>query len=218
MKKILGLLLYLYIVVDMSSGGTPVGRAIFADLFAANKSGTSEDLRWKYQKSGPVAAVLYCSDTGEEPATLFYQDKEALAVVKTAGNSISIAGASADSVEIGSLEYAVHYKGVPLIIVMGHTDCSVVDTLLKLAEADDHAPVGNLDSVFQVIRPAVSRAMKGKDDHGERLRLATTENVRNMANRLRRSRYMLGKLLDQGELVIVGCLYDVETGFVEEVR
>ncbi|MBI5140532.1 MAG: hypothetical protein HZA94_03755 [Candidatus Vogelbacteria bacterium] len=218
MRKIVLGLLGCFFFFGLSFTAEPIGKAIFSDLLSANRTGTTEDLKWKYQTLGPVAVVLYCSDPSEDPSALFSQDKDQLVIVRIAGNMISIAGTFADSVEIGSIEYAVHYQGVPLVVVMGHSNCSVVGNVLDLAASDTNAPAGNMNSVFQVIRPAVTLAMIFGDHRDRELRLAIDENVRNMVLRLKRSRYMLGKLVDAGKLTIVGCVYNLDNGLVEVIN
>ncbi|MEK7066006.1 MAG: carbonic anhydrase [Patescibacteria group bacterium] len=217
MRKLLAILFGLCLFFGISYSAEPIGKAVLADLLLANKAQRDGNLKEKYQTVGPVAVVLYCSEPGEDPYAIFNQDKDQLAVVRTAGNTISIPGTFADSVEIGSIEYPVHYQGTPLVVVVGHTDCAVVDTVLGFAETDTGGPAGNMNNVFHVIRPSVTLAMKAKESHEDRFHEAVVNHVKNMVYRLKKSNYLLGKKVQAGELVIVGCLYDAEQGTVEVV-
>ena len=214
MRKLLVVLFGLCLFFGISYCIEPVGKAVLVDLIDASKAQCSDNLKEKYQTAGPVAVVLYCSEPGEDPCVIFSQGKDQLAVVRTAGNTISIAGNFADSVEIGSIEYPVYFQGTPLIIVLGHTNCAVVDTVLGFAETDSGGPASKMDNVFQVIRPAVTLAMKPKEGHEDLFREAVVNHVKNMVERLKKSNYLLGKKIQAGELTIVGCLYDATQGEV----
>ncbi|MEV0003720.1 carbonic anhydrase [Micromonospora sp. NPDC050980] len=64
----------------------------------------------------PVAAVLSCADPQPEPMIVF-GGADVFAV--------RAAGLSTGPAALGSLEYAVGHLGVPLVVVLGHTGCSL---------------------------------------------------------------------------------------------
>jgi carbonic anhydrase len=68
------------------------------------------------QTQHPIACVVTCSDSRVVPEILFDQSLGSLFVVRNAGNL-----ASADV--LASVEYAVTHLKVPVVIVLGHTDC-----------------------------------------------------------------------------------------------
>jgi carbonic anhydrase len=67
----------------------------------------------------PTAAILTCSDARVPPSVIFDQPAGSLFVVRVAGNSATPAA-------VASFDYAVSELGVPLIIVLGHTNCGAV--------------------------------------------------------------------------------------------
>ncbi|MFZ0409521.1 MAG: carbonic anhydrase [Cyanobium sp.] len=67
----------------------------------------------------PWAAVLACADSRVSPEWIFASAPGELFEVRTAGNTASDAG-------VASLEYAVAELAVPLIVVIGHSDCGAV--------------------------------------------------------------------------------------------
>ncbi|MFI5833361.1 carbonic anhydrase [Micromonospora sp. NPDC051300] len=64
----------------------------------------------------PLAAVLSCADPLPE-ATVVFGGADVFAV--------RAAGLSAGPAVLGSLDYAVGHLGVPLVVVLGHTTCSL---------------------------------------------------------------------------------------------
>ena len=67
----------------------------------------------------PIAAILSCADSRVSPELLFDQGPGDLFVVRLAGNFVNDDG-------LASLEYAVKILGVPLLMVLGHSNCGAV--------------------------------------------------------------------------------------------
>lgn len=67
----------------------------------------------------PIAAILSCSDSRVAPELAFDQGPGDLFIVRLAGNFVDDDG-------LASLEYAVKFLGVPLLMVLGHTNCGAV--------------------------------------------------------------------------------------------
>ncbi len=84
---------------------------------------------WQVMQEGqhPFAAVLSCSDSRVSPSVIFDQKNGDLFTVRNAGNT-------ADSVALGSLEYAVKYLQVPLIVICGHSSCGAVNAVFNKTE------------------------------------------------------------------------------------
>ena len=72
----------------------------------------------------PVAAVFRCADAGLASETVFGQSWGSLIEISTWGHMV-------DSAVIASLEYAVDTLQVPLIVVLGHADCSAMRTAMR---------------------------------------------------------------------------------------
>ena len=96
--------------------------------FAADRP-ASKDLGTKRraelaQAQRPFAVVLACADSRVVPEVLFDQGLGDLFVVRVAGN---IAAPS----ELASIQYAVAYLHVPLVVVLGHEKCGAVQAAVE---------------------------------------------------------------------------------------
>jgi carbonic anhydrase len=152
------------------------------------------------QNQRPFAIIVSCSDSRVPPEIVFDQTLGALFVVRVAGNVV-------DDFAIGSIEYGVTVLGANLVLVLGHSNCGAVDAALKGLKFDNH-----IQSVLTAIQPAVN-ATKGES--GNLLEKATKVNVRNVEEKLKRSKPVLANLIEKGTLQIIGGYYDLESGKVE---
>lgn len=152
------------------------------------------------QNQTPFAIIVSCSDSRVPPEIIFDQTLGALFIVRVAGNVV-------DDFAIGSIEYGVKVLGANLILVLGHSNCGAVDAALKGLTFDNH-----IQSVLTAIQPAVN-ATKGQS--GNLLEKATKINVRNVEEKLKKSKPVLANLIEKGSLQIVGGYYDLESGKVE---
>ena len=125
-----------------------------------------------------------CADSRVSPEILFDQGVGDLFVIRVAGNVVSNAGV----IVKGSIEYAVAELGVPLILVLGHTQCGAVKAALQHLDAKDALP-GAIAGLVDVIKPAVAAA-KGKP--GDPLDNAIRANV------MARRRAAQGAAADRG--------------------
>jgi carbonic anhydrase len=87
----------------------------------------------------PMAVVVTCSDSRVSPELLFQQTIGKLFVIRTAGEMV-------DSLEVGSIEYAVEHLHAPLIIVLGHNNCGAVKAYLG-----SDKPEGNIKKIVDMI-------------------------------------------------------------------
>ncbi len=152
------------------------------------------------QNQTPFAIIVSCSDSRVPPEIIFDQTLGALFVVRVAGNVV-------DDFAIGSIEYGVKVLGANLILVLGHSNCGAVDAALKSMKFDNH-----IQNVLTAIEPAVNDT---KGESGNLLEKATKANVKNVADRLKKSKPVLADLMEKGTLQIVGGYYDLESGKVE---
>jgi carbonic anhydrase len=132
--------------------------------------------------------------------------------VRVAGNVVS--GVSVK----GSLEFAVQELGVRTILVLGHTNCGAVQA--AIAHLDKHdALVGSMDYLVRSLQPAVSRARRDQQqekdvDPRSLLVHAIRANVLVGVKRLRHLEPILAKRVRDGQLEVVGAIYDLATGRV----
>lgn len=64
-------------------------------------------------------AILSCSDSRVPPELIFDVSLGDIFVVRTAGEVV-------DTIDVGSIEYAVEHLGTSLIVVLGHQRCGAV--------------------------------------------------------------------------------------------
>ncbi len=155
----------------------------------------------------PVVAVLSCADSRVAPELAFDQGPGDVFVVRVAGNFAFGYGTA-------SLEYAVAVLNVPLIMVLGHTNCGAVDAAIKVVKDDLKLP-GLLPQLVASIKPAVLAA-KTKDP-ADLLKAATIENVKKSMRTLETQKPILAEAVAQKKLKVVGGIYQLATGKVEMV-
>ena len=157
------------------------------------------------QGQHPLAAVLTCSDSRVPPEIIFDQGIGDIFVIRVAGNV-----AATD--EIGSIEYAVDVRAVPLVVVLGHTQCGAVGAVL-----DDTKLPPNIANLLEPIKPAVDKAREANPEAAKEvlLKAAITDNVwQAMEDMLRLSPIIREKVKD-GQAQVVGALYDLDSGQVQ---
>ncbi|HKC52637.1 MAG TPA: carbonic anhydrase family protein [Myxococcota bacterium] len=148
----------------------------------------------------PFAAVLACMDSRAPVEIVFDQGLGDVFGVRVAGNVVN-------DDELGSLEYAAKV-GAKLIVVLGHTRCGAVKGAI------DGVKLGNLTGLLDKIHPAVDAA-KCTDPKSEACVTSVAEqNVRQSLREIRARSSYLAHDLDEGEIQLVGAMYDVETGRV----
>lgn len=147
----------------------------------------------------PFASFLGCADSRVPIEFVFDQGFGDIFVNRIAGNIAS-------SENIGSLEFGAKVLGTKVLYVLGHSECGAVAATMKGTEVP-----GQISGLFQYIRPAVKTA---KGD----MEVAVRENVRNQAILLAESSPVISRMIQQGELIVAGGVYDLQTGHVTPVE
>ncbi len=158
----------------------------------------------------PHTVVIGCSDSRVPVEMVFDQGLGDLFVIRVAGNVV-------ERSQIGSAEFAAKKFGSRLIVVLGHTHCgAVAATLAELKQASDTLSP-NLRSIVDCIRPSVEELLAPGLDHDPSALMcaAVRANVRAVANTLRQGSDILGQLIEEEGLVVVGAEYSLETGAVD---
>lgn len=151
----------------------------------------------------PFVTVLSCSDSRAPVELIFDRGVGEVFTVRVAGNV-------ADTDEIATIEYGVGHLHTPLLVVLGHTRCGAVTAVVKGAELH-----GSLPELVDNIKPAAERAKAATKDEKELIPTAIKENVWQSINDiLRRSEIIRGELAN-GNVSVVGGVYDLDTGKVE---
>jgi len=143
----------------------------------------------------PFASVLGCADSRLAPELIFDQFIGDVFVVREAGNIAS------SPISLGSLEYAQAVLGSKLLVVLGHTGCGAVNAAFTGAE-----PGANIQSVIDAITPGIAGATS--------INQAIVDNVAAVIETVRANSPLLRQAEIDGEIDIVGGVYDVGTGVV----
>lgn len=157
----------------------------------------------------PFAIVLGCSDSRVPAELVFDQGLGDLFVIRVAGNIVAPS-------QVGSVEFAAAQFGTSLVVVLGHTQCGAIQaTLEEVRRPGGHSP--NIRSIVNRIRPSVETLLAaGMREDDERLvREAVRANVRASADHLRHGSALLEQLILDGNLLVVGAEYSLETGEVD---
>ena len=185
------------------------GNRRFVDAVAAAVG--PDGMRDALSTAEPFAVVLGCSDSRVVPETIFGETLGKLFVVRVAGNV-------AESIELGSIEYAIARWGCPLLVVLAHTQCGAIGCAIDREAERSVEPVrgGHVSSLLVPLRSNIALApADGAGPGGDPWRAAVLANARAVAESLARRSELLERRVARGELAIVAALYDVETGAVE---
>lgn len=171
---------------------------------------TPADFRQLAEGQYPFAAILGCADSRVAPEILFDVGKGDIFVVRVAGNVVSGAGA----VVKGSIEYAVAELKVPLIMVLGHSNCGAVKAAIAHLNAKDSLP-GAINDLVELIKPAVEQS---KGETADPLGSAISKNVQLGVERLKGQEPIVAAAVKEGKLKVVGAVYDLRSGKVTLVK
>ncbi|WP_428389127.1 carbonic anhydrase family protein [Mucisphaera sp.] len=151
----------------------------------------------------PKAFVLSCIDSRAPVETIFDQGLGDLFVARVAGNI--------ENTDIlGSMEFATAVAGTPLVVVLGHTACGGVKGTIADVE------LGNLTSLLHEIKPALNQADPTDGpktaDNTDYVHAVTKANVRQTMSDIVSRSEVVRDLINDGDLMIVGGVYDIANG------
>ena len=155
----------------------------------------------------PFATILSCIDSRVSAELIFDQGLGDIFSIRIAGNFVN------EDI-LGSMEFASKLAGTKIIVVLGHTSCGAVKG------ACDDAKLGNLTNMLAKIKPAV-KAVENPVDSSLR-NSSNSEFVNNVAevnvnltiDRIIKESHVLAEMHNNGEIKIIGAMYDVQTGAV----
>lgn len=179
--------------------------------FYTNKSlrprQTSEYLKMTGSGQKPFATIVGCSDSRVPNEIIFDQGVGDLFITRTAGQVMAAAS-------YGSIEFSTEVLKTHLIVVLGHESCGAVDAAMKLPPN----PPGHVVTLINAIKPAALAVRRANVDPANALNLAIRENVISQVNELRSLEPVLSRRSEKGEVLIVGAVYDLDTGVVEFIE
>ena len=148
----------------------------------------------------PLAMVLSCTDSRVPPEHIFNVGLGDLLVIRAAGQVI-------DRSVLASIEYGASRLKVPLLVVMGHESCDVVRAA---AEAKGVGETPNLDYLYKAIRTAKPKAPAERDA----VKALVLDNVEQVVNDTLAKSPLVRRLVDGGEMEVVGAYYELVSGRV----
>jgi carbonic anhydrase len=173
--------------------------------------GISRDLLEQVHDTGggqfPFATILSCIDSRVSSELIFDQGIGDIFSVRIAGNFVN------EDI-LGSMEFACKLAGTRLIVVLGHTSCGAVKG------ACDDAKLGNLTGMLSKIKPAVNAVTSPEDaslrnsSNIDFVNNVAVKNVQLNIDRIIEESDVLAEMQKDGEIMIVGALYDVSSGAV----
>jgi carbonic anhydrase len=132
---------------------------------------------------------------------IFDQGLGDLFIVRTAGHVLGHA-------TLGSLEYAVSHLGVPLVLVLGHSDCGAVKAALSPGENETE----HIQHLIEAIQPARSGVKKGTDDFVDQV---ARNHATLTAQKLQSMDPVFSQAVKAGRSQILAGFFSLETGGIE---
>jgi len=155
----------------------------------------------------PFATILSCIDSRVSAELIFDQGVGDIFSARVAGNIVN-------EDLLGSIEFACKLAGTKVLVILGHTACGAVKG------ACDDAKMGNLTTLLHKIKPAVN-AIHEPADSNERnsknidfVNDVARKNVELTIENTRSLSPVLKEMEDNGEIKIVGAMYDIGNGRV----
>lgn len=168
-------------------------------------AGNNTDRNYKEQVNitsggqAPMAVVLSCIDSRVPVETVFDLGIGDIFSARVAGNIVN-------EDMLGSMEYACKVAGSKLILVLGHSKCGAVTSACQGVE------LGNITPLLAKVKPAIEKSNYASHQDVEKV---SKQNVLESIEQIKAKSEILADMDKNGEIEIVGGMYDVATGKVE---
>lgn len=153
----------------------------------------------------PEAIVISCVDSRVPVEKVFDKGVGDIFVARVAGNFVN------EDI-LGSAEFATAVAGSKVVVIMGHEACGAVKAAI------DGVEMGNITAMLDKIEPAVdmSENFNGEQSssNNEYVTEVVNNNVRNTIAEMRENSPIIAELERNGDVVIAGAFYDLDTGKV----
>jgi carbonic anhydrase len=151
----------------------------------------------------PFAVVLSCIDSRQPIELVLDQGIGDIFSARVAGSVLN-----ADI--LGCMEFACKVSGSKLIAVISHTSCGAIKGTV------DNVELGNLTDLLAKVKPAMdgvpAEIQPRTSKNSEYVDKVAEASVRLVLRQIRERSPVLREMLDQGQIEVVGGLYDVSTG------
>ena len=153
----------------------------------------------------PFAFILSCIDSRTSAELIFDQGLGDIFSCRIAGNVLNYD-------ILGSMEFACKIAGTKVIMVLGHTRCGAIKGAVEGVKMGHLT--GLLDKIKSVVGDEQDTTIKPPSDllfvdHVARL------NIKHVMNEIPRRSPIIADMLQTGDIVMAGGLYEVETGHVQ---
>lgn len=149
----------------------------------------------------PDAVILSCIDSRGPVEIIFDQGIGDIFTIRIAGNIVN-------NDILGSLEFACGAKGSKVLMVLGHTSCGAIEG------ACNHVELGNLTGLLHKIQPAIDEYESSSVKAENKVDAVAKINVKKMLEFIRSNSPIIKELDEAKKIVMVGAMYDLETGKV----
>lgn len=154
----------------------------------------------------PKAAILGCVDSRVPPEIIFDQGIGDVFVGRVAGNV-------EDVNLVGSLEFATKVAGSKAIVILGHSSCGAIKGAI------DGVELGNLTELLNDFAKPIERATGAVEGEVSSKNTALVdytieENVRQTIADILEQSPVIAEMAANGEIVVVGAIYDLASGRV----
>ena len=150
----------------------------------------------------PFAVILSCMDSRTSTELIFDQGLGDLFSIRVAGNIVN-------NDILGSIEYAVKYVGSKVLMVLGHTECGAIKS------AQQGVTDGHITNMLKHIHPSISKAMLKEDRYHKFNDNVAYANVEHSLEEIITRSSIVKEMFEKEQIVIVGGVYNVETGEVD---
>lgn len=153
----------------------------------------------------PEAIIISCVDSRVPVEHVFDKGVGDIFVARVAGNFVN------EDI-LGSTEFATAVAGSKVVVVMGHESCGAVKAAI------DDVEMGNITAMLSKIKPAVEMTedFEGEKstENNEYVTEVVNNNVTHTIAEMRERSPIIAELERNGDIVIAGAFYDLDTGKV----
>ncbi len=165
----------------------------------------SEEIALTSEVQHPFAVVLGCIDSRVGSEILFDQGIGDIFNVRIAGNFVN------EDI-LASIEYSCRVVGAKVILVLGHTGCGAIKSTC------DDVHLGHITGMLQKLKPALDSVQGDWDDRSSAnaafVQQVADANVLKSMEDIRTKSPILNEMVENGEVLIAGAMYDVASGRV----
>ncbi len=153
----------------------------------------------------PKAVIISCLDSRVPVEDVFDRGIGDIFVGRVAGNFVN-------TDLLGSMEFGCAASGAKLVMILGHEHCGAILGAINKVE------LGNITAMLENIKPAIEMT---SDFEGEKspdnefyVNQVIENNIIHTINKTRADSPILKEMEENGEIKIVGAMYNMETGEV----